>query len=176
MAEDFHVDLSNSLYRKGTTGISCINSKTKEHNGCALPNRMKRQIKSNLCIGTIRESYAKFYSICIYFLIRNRLEKIKTLIICNDEEFSYVREYLYYLLNDSLYRIHIINITEFQKQLGRKVKSLADNSATAYRKRALKKTKWDIGIKLNVVDVTYEMIKNKWEILSKINLTLSGCK
>ncbi len=168
MSEYFHVDLSLRLYEQGTTGIACINSKTKIHNGCALPDRLKRQIEKNF-VGGLRENYAKLYAICIYYLIINKLEEINTLVICNDEEFLYVKEYLYFLLNDSPFRIHIISITEFRKQLGgRKIKSLADNASKSYRKRALKMNKWDIGVKLDVLTITYDMIKNKFDLLSKL--------
>ncbi len=165
MKEDFHIDMSGRIYEKGPIGIACVGSKTKNHNGCALRGKMRRHIEKNLCVGSICEEDAKLYAICIYFLIRNKLENIDTLIICNDENFVYVREYLHILLNDNLFLPKIINITEFQKKLGRKVKSFADNYSKAYRKRGLRRHKWHIGIKLEVVEITYEMIKNKWEFL-----------
>jgi len=168
MTEDYHIDLSIRLFDKGTTGIACVGAKTKKHNGCALSSRLKKYINKTLCIGSIKEERAKLYAICIYYLIRNKLEDIKTLIICNDENFNYVREYLYLLLNDTTFSFRIISITEFQKRLGRKVKSLADNFAKAYRKRSLKRNRWHVGKKLNVVEITYNMIKNKWKQLDKV--------
>ncbi|MBA7524779.1 hypothetical protein ES705_16921 [subsurface metagenome] len=168
MKEDFHIDMSGRLYEKGTVGIACVGSNTKNHNGCALKGKMRRYIEKNLYIGSVYKENAKIYAIAIYFLIRNNLENIDNLIICNDENFLYVREYLYFLLDDFPYLINIINITEFQKKLGRKVKSLADNYAKAYKKRGLKRNKWHVGIPLNVVVITFEMIKNKWNLLKKI--------
>lgn len=168
MAEYFHVDLSLRLYERGTTGIACINSKTKIHNGCALPDRLKRQIEKNFS-EDLRDSYAKLYSICIYFLILKKLGEIDTLVVCNDEEFLYVKEYLGFLLEDSSPKINIISITEYRNQLGgRKIKSLADNASKCYRKRALHPNKWAIGVPLDVVEINYEMIKNKWDLLNKI--------
>jgi len=168
MKEDFHIDMSGRIYEKKTIGISCVGSKTKRHNGCAIRGGMVRFIEKNLCVGSIYEENAKIYALCIYFLIRNKIEEIDTLIICNDENFYYVREYLYILLNNFPFQPKIVNITEFQKKLGRKVKSLANNYARAYRKRALKRNKWHIGIPLNVTEITFEMIKNKWNLLKRV--------
>ena len=78
------------------------------------------------------------------------------------------KKYLNLLLNTLPNSINIINITEFQKRLGRKVKSLADNYARAYKKRGLKRNKWHIGIPLKTIEIPYQMIKNKWELLNKI--------
>jgi len=165
MQEDYHIDLSIRLFDKGTTGIACVGAITKKHNGCALSNRLKRYVEKTLCVGSMKQERAKLYAICIYYLIRNNLEDIKTLIICNDEIFNYVREYLYILLNDVPFSFRIISITEFQRKLGRNVKSLADNFAKAYRKRGLKRNRWHVGKKLNVVEINYKMIKNKWNLL-----------
>jgi hypothetical protein len=162
--EDYHVDMSVRLYEEGNTGIACVAAQSKEHNGCALSGRDKKKIDRNLCSGSIFQEHAKLYAIIIYYLIKNKLHKIKTLIICNDEDFVYVKEYLLLLLNGHN-GIEIINITEFQRRLGRKVKSLADNQARHYRKRALKRNKWHVGVPLDVVDITYNMIESKWEEL-----------
>ena len=168
MKEDFHVDLSIRLYEKGNTGIACVSSKNKKHTGCVLTYRLKQYIKNSLFVGNISEEKAKLYAICIYYLVEDYLEDINTLIICNDEDFTYVKEYLIYLINLNKLNFEIINITEFQKRLGRRVKSLADNYAKIYRKRGLQRNKWHIGKNLNLVELNYEMIKEKWEELNKI--------
>lgn len=164
MVEDFHVDMSVRLYEEGNSGIACIGATTRNHNGCAISGRDKKKIDKNLCSGSIYQEHAKLYAIIIYYLIKDKLSDIGTLIICNDEDFTYVREYILLLLN-GINSIEIINITEFQKRLGRKVQSLADNSAKHYRKRALKRNKWDIGVPLNVVEIDYNMIESKWHVL-----------
>jgi hypothetical protein len=165
MTENFHIDMSNRLFDEGPTGIACVGANTKQHNGCALNGRLKKYINNTLSIGTIREDRAKIYAICIYYLIKDKISDIQTLIICNDEEFTYVKEYLLILLEQK--PIEIIPIEEFKKRLGRNVKSLADNWARSYRKRALKRHRWDCGRKLNVVEITYESIKKKWEYIKE---------
>ena len=164
----YHIDMSGRFYEKKTCGIACVNSLKTNHNGCALTHKLKRYIEKNLCIGEIKEDKARLYAICIYFLIKDKLEDIDTLIICNDESFIYVKEYLHFLLEDPSNKIKIKSITEFQKKLGKKVKSIADNFANAYRKRALKPTKRNIGIKLKVVEINYNIVKDKWLYLDKI--------
>src|SRR3989338_6645669 len=64
------------------------------------------------------------------------------------------------LLRD--YNFDIINISEFRKRLGRNIGSLADNYARIYRRRALKPYKQLKGKKLNVVKITYILIKQYW--------------
>ena len=92
MKEDHHIDMSGRFYEKGVTGISCVSSDTKNHNGCSLKGRTKRYLEKNLFTSSIHEEYAKLYAICIYFLIKNKLENMNTLIICNDENFIYVKK------------------------------------------------------------------------------------
>jgi len=62
--------------------------------------------------------------------------------------------------------LDIISISEFRKRLGRNVGSLADNYANIYRKRGLKPNKLSKGRELNVVEVTYKIIKGYWEELA----------
>lgn len=167
MGDDYHIDMSGKLYAEGNCGIACINSRTRIHNGCALSGRLKRLIEKNLFNTTTAEDYAKIYAICIYYLIKDKVNEIENLIICNDEKFIYVKLYL-----EELFGVEpipkIISITEFQKKLGRKVKSLADNAADSYRKRALKRNKWNIGIPLDVVEIDYERINRKWNLSEKL--------
>lgn len=165
MIEDYHVDLSVLFFNKGTTGIACVGAITKNHVGCALKGRLKRYIDKTLCKNSVKKEHAKLYAICIYYLIRNNLEDIKRLIICNDEDFTYVKKYLSALLEETTFSFDIVSITEFQRNLGRKIKSLADNFARAYRKRGLKKHRWNEGKRLNVIEITYNMIKDKWKQL-----------
>jgi len=167
MAEDHHIDMSGRIWEKKTIGIACVSAQTKIHNGCALRGNLIKLIEKMLCTGHIREEYAKLYAICIFLLIKNKIQDINSLIICNDEDFNYVREYLLFLL-ESPNPPKIENITDFKKKLGRNIKSLADNFAINYRKRALNRNKWDIGRKLNVVEVDYASIKECWEKLNKI--------
>lgn len=163
--EDFHIDMSNKIYKMKTIGIACIGAVSKKHNGCALKGNLIKFIQKNLCVGDIKEEYAKVYAICIYHLIKDKIGDIDALIVCNDEEFTYVKEYLLILLGIDSSRFKIISITDFRKALGRKISSPADNFAKSYRKRALKPTKWKNGKQLDVVEITYDMIKKQWEKL-----------
>jgi len=164
MTEDFHIDMSGRIYKKKTIGIACVGSQTKQHNGCALKSNLIKLIQEKLCAGSIYEEYAKIYAICIYLLIKDKLTRINTLIICNDEEFTYVKEYLLLLIN-SPNSPEIISIIDLKKKLGRNVKSMADNFAKCYRKRGLNRNKWLNGKALEIVEVNYNIIKKYWDIL-----------
>ena len=117
MVEDYHVDLSNRFYSKKTTGIAFVGAKTKRNKGCALHPRIKRSIERNLFIGSRIVNDAKLYAICIYFLIKEDFRNIEKLIICNDEIFLYVKDYLIKLFEEEgiKFSFKIISITEFRE-------------------------------------------------------------
>ncbi|MBU1203715.1 MAG: hypothetical protein KKG60_01460 [Nanoarchaeota archaeon] len=161
MESDYHIDLSHKLWAKKTTGIACVNSMTKEHNGCVLTRQFKESIKKDFFKDFPKRNYARLYALCIYYLIRDKEKKIRRLIICNDEHFDFVKEYLVSFLNKKP-SFDIISINEFRISLGRNIKSPADNSARSYRKRGSKRSRWSNGKKLNVIKITYKMIKEKW--------------
>ena len=165
--EDYHIDLSGRFYEKGATGIACVNTGKSKHCGLAIKGRDKNIIKRKLFSADFKEEYARLYSICIYFLIKDKLSEIKNLVVCNDECFLYVKEYLNLLIREIPNKIKIISITELKEKLGKNVKSLADNFAKHYRKRALKPNKWNNGKRLNVCKITTDMIIEKWEEIDK---------
>ncbi|MBS3080850.1 hypothetical protein J4221_05235 [Candidatus Pacearchaeota archaeon] len=158
--DDYHVDMSGRIYEGKTVGIAIVGTKMKEHYGCALKGNLIKLIKKELYKKNIYNDSAKIYAICIYLLIKEIQNRIKTLIICNDEDFIIVKNNLKKLLRD--YNFDIINISEFRKRLGRNIGSLADNYARIYRRRALKPYKQLKGKKLNVVKITYILIKQYW--------------
>ena len=166
MKDDYHIDLSGCFFHKGNTGIACYGSRNKKHKGLVLKSNLKKRIDKILCIGSRKEEYAKLYAICIFYLIKDMLDDIKTLIICNDEDFSYVKFYLEALLPPTI-SFNIIDIREFQKKLGRNIKSPADNKSKSYRKRGLKKNRWKQGPNLEVVEINYSIIKDKWDELNQ---------
>lgn len=166
MKEDFHIDMSNRIFWRKNIGIACVGANSRRHNGCALKGHLINLIESKLCVGKIKEEHAKLYAICIYFLIKDKVNEIETLIVCNDEDFNYVKEYLLILLGVDSSRFKIANITDFRKKLGKRVSSLADNFARCYRKRALKPNRWNNGKNLNVVEVDFSMIQTEWKKLS----------
>ena len=110
----------------------------------------------------MKESCAQVYAILTFKLVDHLLRQnhsIKKLVICNDEQFSYVRLYLQNLLAER--NIQITNISDYRKMFGRKVGSLADNLANVYRRRALKPNRK--GKKLNVVPVSFNDLYEKWK-------------
>ena len=165
MKDDFHVDMSGRIYENKTIGIALVGTKTKVNYGCALKNNLIRLIKKNLFNTNVFEDAARLYAICIYLLVNEIKDNINTLIICNDEDFDIVEKTLCKLLG--AYEFEIINITKFRKRLGRNIGSLADNYAKIYRRRALKKNKKIKGKKLNVIPITYVIIKQYWSDLNK---------
>jgi len=161
MKDNFHVDMSGRIYEERTIGIALVATENKTHYGCALKGNLVKFIKKNLFKKNIYEDSAKLYAICISLLVKNVRKEIKTLIICNDEDFEIVKKVLNRLL--SPIDFEIINITEFRKRFGRRISSLADNYANIYRKKALKPNRWAKGKELNVVEVNYKLIKRYWE-------------
>lgn len=161
--DNFHVDMSGRIYEGKNIGIAIIGTKTKINYGCALKGNLIKLVKKELFKKNIFEDSAKLYAICIYLLVKEVKEKIDTLIICNDEDFEVVKGILSRLLKG--YNFEIINISEFRKRLGRNVGSFADNYAKIYRRRALKPKRWLKGKKLNIIEVTYRIIKKYWEEL-----------
>lgn len=163
--DSFHVDMSGRIYENRTIGISLVGTTTKVHCGCALKGNLIKLVKKEFFKKTTYEDSAKLYAICIFLLVKEVKNSIHTLIVCNDENFEVVKSILVKLLRD--YDIEIINISEFRRRLGRKIGSLADNYAKIYRKRALKPNKLIKGKKLNVVPITFNVIKQYWEELKK---------
>lgn len=164
--DNFHVDMSGRIYGKKIIGIALVGTKTGINLGCALKGNLLELIKAKLFKGNVYEDSAKLYAICIYLLVSNLKKDIKSLIICNDEDFRVVKKVLNYLLKN--YNFEIINISEFRKRLGRNVGSFADNYAKIYRRRALKKNRQVKGKKLNIVEVTFNIIEKFWKKLEKI--------
>lgn len=167
MPNIYHIDLSNKFWKDKTTGIACVEAESKWHIGCALGNRIKRYIERKLYKYEDRIERAKLYAICIYYLTKD--EKIGTLVICCDENFSIVKHCLLCLFDKSNTPLKIISIIEFRKILGRSIRSPADNYARAYAKRGLKQLRWNTGTRLNVVEITYSMIKEKWEKIKNVS-------
>lgn len=167
MAEDYHVDLSGRLHGKKKIGVACVGATTKTNNGCVISSDLKEFIQKELFAGKKKSDCAKLYAIIIYNLIVSKLDDIKTLIICNDADFTYTKHYLEILLSKHTYNFQIISITKFKGILGRKVNSLADNFAGHYRKRGLKKNRWNKGRPLNVVTINYLLVKSQWAMIEK---------
>lgn len=161
----FHVDMSRRIYEGKTIGIALVGKQTKIHRGCALKGNLIKLVKKKLFKKNTHEDSAKLYAICIYLLVKEIRNSIKVLIICNDEDFDIVKRFLLLLLKNL--HLNIISISEFRKELGRNVGSLADNYANIYRRKALRPSRFSRGKQLNVVKVNYSIIKQYWEELDK---------
>ncbi len=152
------------MNRTKTVGIACVSAESRKHNGCALDEELLRLVKRKLFSDGFRIECAKVYAICIYLLIKDRLAEIDQLIICYDEDFTYVKAYLLILLSSET-TFSIINIRDLRRILQKNISSLADKYANHYRKRALKKRKWIKGSALHVVEVNYDIIERYWNSL-----------
>ncbi|HII15231.1 MAG TPA: hypothetical protein HA362_02865 [Nanoarchaeota archaeon] len=168
MPKYYHIDLSNKFWKDKTTGIACVSVDTKEHIGCALSTHLKKEIYRKLLKEETQEGRAKLYAICIYLLARNIANKIRTLVICNDENFHFVRQYLEKLFKQKA-PFAIISITAYRAETGRNIKSPADNLAAHYAKRELNERKRNKGIKLNVILTNFKTIKAKWNEVKSVS-------
>ena len=115
MKYNFHVDMSGRIYEERTIGIAVVGAETNIHYGCALKGNLIKFVKKNLFGKNFFEDSAKLYAICIYILIRDIRNQIKSLIICNDEDYKTVKLMLIKLLRQIDFEI--INIGDFRKDL-----------------------------------------------------------
>ena len=171
-----HIDTSQKLYERRDTGIAFKIIRTKEHKGLALSLKLKREFEREL---DAQYDYSRIYAICIYYLIKDELDNFDELIICGDESFIDVKEYLSLLFsgNETYNKKSIRSIYELRIETGDKnLRSYADDIAYSYMRRALRSiSRRQKGIPLNVVKVTYSMICEKWmEIEAKIKNNKGG--
>ena len=169
-----HIDTSRRFYQKGNTGIAFKIIGTNFHRGLGISNKLKRELDKYF---GAKEDYARLYAICIYYLIKNNLDDFDTLIICNDENFTYVKFYLDKLFQNNKQYLgkEISSLSKFRKITGdKKLRSYADNTAKMYRRKIfLNKSRRDRGIKLNVIKINYKQIIGKWNL---INNLIKKCK
>jgi len=171
-----HIDTSSKLYENKDTGIAYRIVKSDAHKGLALSRRLKKELKRDL---DADQDYPRIYAICIYYLIKDDLNLFDTLVICGDENYSYVRQYLDMLFEDSeAYMLKkILSVCELRDLTGdKKLKSYANNIANSYRKRALKPIyRQQKGTPLNKIRIGYKEIREKWlkidERLKKISVS-----
>jgi len=165
-----HIDTSHKLYERHVTGIAYKVTKSKEHRGTALSLKLKKELERKLDANYDR---ARIYAIVIYFLIKDKLNIFDDLIICNDEDFQSVKEYLHLLFqgNNEYLEKNVKSISELRVETGDKnLRSYADDIAYSYMKRALRSiVRRQKGVPLNVLKITFEMFREKWmEIEEKL--------
>lgn len=164
-----HIDTSRRFYQKGTTAIAYKIISSQQHKGIVISEKLKRELDRDL---GAKDDYAKQYAICIYYLIKDNLNEFDVLVICNDEDFLYVKLYLDLLLikNTPYGSKTITSISELRKITGnKKLRSYANNIANIYRRKGFKKIhrrqKW---ISLNLIKLTYKEIHSKWIYLDEL--------
>lgn len=159
-----HIDTSRRFRQIGDTGIAYKIIKTNEHKGLGVSNKLKRELDRDLNAG---EDYARLYAICVYFLIKDDLDKFDILIICNDEPFLYVKEYLDLLFseNKEYFKKEISCISKLREITGDKnIRSYADNIAGIYKRKVFQKIqRQQRGVKLNIARVNYKIIVERWK-------------
>lgn len=163
-----HIDTSSKMYEKGDTGVAYKIIKTNTHKGLGLSSKLKKELRRDL---DAEYDYARLYAICIYYLIKNDLHLFDTLIICNDEDFIPVRDYLDLLFSEDreFSKKEIISLSRVRKITGKEgLKSYAHNIANSYRRRVLKSVqRKQKGITLNQIFINYGLITEKWEEINK---------
>ena len=89
------------------------------------------------------------------------------MIICGDEDFNSVKDYLDLLFSDNkeYSKKEVISLFRVREITGKKgLKSYAHNIANSYRRRILKSIqRQQKGISLNPMLINYRLIKEKWE-------------
>lgn len=167
-----HIDISRRFYQIGNTGVAFKIIPSNKHKGLALSNKLKRELKRDF---NIQEDYARLSAICIFYLIKDSLNLFDNLVICNDEHYLYVKEYLdlFFEGSDEYFSKNITSISKLREITGdKKIRSYADNIANIYRRKALKPLRRrQKGIRLDVVDINYLLIKDK---LKELNEKVSG--
>ena len=167
--QTMHIDISKRFNQKGDSGIAFKIIPSKKHKGIVISNKLKKELIRGF---KLDEDYAKLYAICIYYLIHDELDSFDNLVICNDEPYFKVKEYLDILFNNNkIYSSKFITSLSKLREISgdHKIRSYADNIANIYRKKALKPNRrQQKGVKLNLVEINYKKIKEKLEELNKI--------
>jgi len=170
---EMHIDTSSRLYENKDTGIAYKIIQSNGHKGLVLSKNLKKELEKNL---RINKDYARVYAICIYYLIKEDLDKFDILVVCSDEKYYHVKRYLDLLFEGSgeyskKYIMSINKLREIMENVG--LESYAHKISNSYRKRGLKSiVRKQKGIFLNVVEINYNKIKDKWfEIEEKLNIS-----
>ncbi|MFH1590902.1 MAG: hypothetical protein ABIC95_03155 [archaeon] len=152
-----HVDMSGQLNEKKAVGVAWYCAETSQHRGVALSPQFKKKVLSSV---KDNEVFPKIYASCIFLLILDYLDDISSVVICNDEPFTLVKNHLSLLLGEITDTPpEILSKTQFQRNSGiTRFRSPADNFANHYRKRGLKRRKLFQGKKLHIKQITVSEI------------------
>ena len=161
-----HVDISRRFYQEGNSAIAFRIIPSKKHKGIIILNKLKKELKRNL---KVYENYSKLHAIYIYYLIKDDLDSLDRLILCDDEDYLEVKKYLDLLFKENkIYSSKFItSLHKFREILGdSKIRSYADNIANIYRRKAPKPLRrQQKGVPLTLIEVNYQKVKEKWDIL-----------
>jgi hypothetical protein len=161
-----HIDVSRRFYQEGDSAIAFKITPSQKHKGIIISNKLKKELRRDL---KTDENYPKLCAIYIYYLIKEDFDLFDNLIICDDEIYAEVKKYLDSLFEKNKIYINkfITSLHKFREMLGNpKIRSYADNIANIYRKKAPKPPRrQQKGIPLNLVEVNYQKVKEKWETL-----------
>ena len=144
-------------------GIAVCTVDKSFHKGGYLSAPLKKALKKH---PLVKRDFAYLYGACIWELVKEDLIKINKLIICDDEDFTIVRDSLIVLSGYKLRKEKIISISGLRRTSGKNIKSSADNLAAKYRKCARNKSKV-YKYNLNVVNLNLSDIKRLLAILEK---------
>jgi hypothetical protein len=162
-----HIDTSTKLYENKTTGIAYKIIPTRIHKGIILSKKLKKGLRNK----SNKKINPQIYSIIIYYLIKEDMEKFDILVICADERYKLVKKYLDILFRNNLeyHNKKIMSIGELRQMSGnKKIKSYADSIANSYRKRGPKSIKRrQVGIDLNIIKIQLK------DIILKLNEIIS---
>jgi len=165
-----HIDMSGNLCKVETVGVSFVSvTDPLFHKGCAIS---KDILRSLINVHGLDFDYPRLYAIIIYLIIKDDLDVINNIIICDDQPFNYVRDNLDLLFfgNSNYDCIKVEPLGSIREKMGKNIKSKAHGKSNSYRKRALKIRKHNIGSKLNIVDVSYKQISDLWYKINKEKL------
>ena len=127
-----HIDTSVQLRASNRfTGIGvCTPSKDFNKGACLSPT-LKKAIKKH---PKVTENYAHLYAACIWRIIEENVDDIDLLIICNDENFSIVKESLLTLSGGTLSEEQITSISDYRSIMNKNVKSAAHSYSRKYKR------------------------------------------
>lgn len=155
--------MSEKFKNNKNVGIALASdSKPVFHKGIFVKGTMIKQLKKQV----IDDFGPKMYSICIFHLIKDDLDKFDEIIICNDENFETVYIYLKLLFNH--FNKNIItckSLTTYRdennlRQNHGKFRSPADRYSKIYRKRGGRPRNRDGKTELNCTSLNLSEILN----------------
>ena len=163
-----HIDTSRRFKQIGESSVAFKIIETSVHKGVVLSNKLKRELDRDF---EMDKNYPLLYAICIYSLIKDKLDLFDNLIACKDEDYVTMKKYLdsFFNGNEKYLSKNIMCIGDLRKISGdSKIRSYADGIANIYRKKGLKPIhRRQKGVELDICEINYKLIK---ELIEKIKM------